>query len=45
MASEKLKEACAMTGMDIDSFIASQPFNDQDMISSLKGELESIPSN
>jgi len=40
-----LKEAYAMTGMDIDSFIASQPFSDQDTISFLKTELDSIPSN
>jgi len=43
-ASENLKEAHALTGMDNDSFIGSQPFKDQEIISVLKDELGSIPT-
>tara|TARA_Y100000590_G_scaffold470208_1_gene662764 strand:+ start:2944 stop:4683 length:1740 start_codon:yes stop_codon:yes gene_type:complete len=41
-ASEKLKEAHAITGMSTDSFIDSQPFNDKQIVSKLKSEFESI---
>ena len=42
LASEKLKEAHAMTGMNNDSFIGSQPFKDKEILSNLKSELDSI---
>jgi TolB-like protein/class 3 adenylate cyclase len=41
-AQEKLKEARAMTGMDIESFVKSEPYKDQDRINDLMAELESI---
>ena len=41
-ASENLKEAYALTGMDNDSFIGSQPFKDQELTSKLKIELSNI---
>ncbi|MEL1223513.1 MAG: adenylate/guanylate cyclase domain-containing protein [Candidatus Neomarinimicrobiota bacterium] len=41
-ASENLKEAYALTGMDNDSFIGSQPFKDQEFTSKLKSELGNI---
>ena len=42
IASENLKEAYALTGMDNDSFIKSQPFKDEELISLLKVDLDSI---
>ena len=41
-ASENLKEAYALTGMDNDSFIGSQPFKDQELTSKLKIGLSNI---
>ena len=41
-AQEKLKEARAMTGMDIESFIKSEPYKNQDRIKNLKADLDSI---
>ena len=41
-ASEILREAHALTGMDNDSFIGAQPFKDQDILSTLKNELSEI---
>ena len=41
-ASENLKEAYALTGMDNDSFVGSQPFKDQEFTSKLKSELSDI---
>ena len=41
-ASENLKEAYALTGMDNDSFVVSQPFKDQEFTSILKSELSNI---
>ena len=41
-ASEILREAHALTGMDNDSFIGTQPFKDQDILSTLKNELSKI---
>ena len=41
-ASENLKEAYALTGMDNDSFVGSQPFKDQEFILKLKSELGKI---
>lgn len=41
-ASENLKEAYALTGMDNDSFVGSQPFKDQEFILKLKSELGNI---
>ena len=41
-ASEILREAHALTGMDNDSFIGTQPFKDQDILSTLKNELSEI---
>ena len=41
-ASENLKEAYALTGMDNDSFVGSQPFKDQEFISKLKSGLSNI---
>ena len=41
-ASENLKEAYALTGMNNDSFIGSQPFKDQEFTSKLKSELGNI---
>jgi len=43
-AKEKLKEAYAITGLNIDSFIGSQPFNDESILSKLRSELDSIAS-
>ena len=42
LAAEKLKEAHAITGMDNDSFIGSQPFNNDEKLSQLKDILDSI---
>ena len=41
-ASENLKEAYALTGMDNDSFVESQPFKDKEFILKLKSELGNI---
>ena len=41
-ASENLKEAYALTGMNNDSFVGSQPFKDQEFTSKLKSELGNI---
>ena len=41
-ASENLKEAYALTGMNNDSFIGSQPFKDQELTSKLKSQLSNI---
>ena len=41
-AYENLKEAYALTGMNNDSFIGSQPFKDQEFTSKLKSELGNI---
>ena len=42
MADQKLKEARAQTGMDIESFVKSEPYKDQDRINALMVDLESI---
>ena len=42
LAAEKLKEAHAMTGMNNDAFIGSQPFNNKENLSELKSVLDSI---
>jgi tetratricopeptide (TPR) repeat protein len=42
MADQKLKEARAMTGMDIESFVKSEPYKDQEQIKALMVDLESI---
>jgi len=42
MAEEKLKEARAMTGMDIESFVKSEPYKDQERINTLTVDLQSI---
>ena len=44
LASENLREAYALTGMDNDSFIESQPFKNEEFISFLKNKLGSIPT-
>lgn len=44
LASENLREAYALTGMDNDSFIGSQPFKNEEFTSFLKNELGSIPT-
>ena len=44
LASENLKEAYALTGMDNDSFIGSQPFKNKETILLLEDELGSIPT-
>ena len=41
-ASENLKEAYVLTGMDNDLFVGSQPFKDQEFILKLKSELGNI---
>ena len=41
-AQEKLKEARIMTGMNIESFVKSEPYEDQDRINGLMADLESI---
>ncbi|MCS5639845.1 MAG: adenylate/guanylate cyclase domain-containing protein [Candidatus Marinimicrobia bacterium] len=41
-AQEKLKESRAMTGMDIESFVKSEPYEDQDRINGLMADLDSI---
>ena len=42
MADQKIKEARAMTGMDIESFVKSEPYKDQERINALMVDLESI---
>ena len=42
MADQKLKEARAKTGMDIESFVKSEPYKDQKQIKALMVDLESI---
>ena len=42
MADQKLKEARAQTGMDIESFVKSEPYKDQKQIKALMVDLESI---
>ena len=42
MADQKLKEARAKTGMDIESFVKSEPYKDQERINALMVDLESI---
>ena len=42
MADQKLKEARAMTGMDIESFVKSEPYKDKERINALTVDLESI---
>ena len=41
-AQEKLKESRAMTGMDIESFIKSEPYENKDRINGLMADLDSI---
>ena len=41
-AQEKLKESRAMTGMDIESFVKSEPYEDQDRINGLMADLDYI---
>ena len=41
-AQEKLKESRAMTGMDIESFVKSEPYEDKDRINGLMADLDSI---
>tara|TARA_B100001113_G_scaffold203575_2_gene166935 strand:- start:1536 stop:3278 length:1743 start_codon:yes stop_codon:yes gene_type:complete len=41
-AQQNLKEAYTLTGMNNESFAASQPFKDQALVSVLKSELDSI---
>ena len=41
-AQEKLKESRAMTDMDIESFVKSEPYEDQDRINGLMADLDSI---
>ena len=42
MADQKLKEARVMTGMDIESFVKSEPYKDQERINTLTVDLQSI---
>ena len=41
-AQENLKDARIMTGMNIESFVKSEPYEDQDRINGLMADLESI---
>ena len=41
-AQEKLKESRAMTGMDIESFVKSEPYENKDRINGLMADLDSI---
>ena len=41
-AQEKLKESWTMTGMDIESFVKSEPYKDKERINALTVDLESI---
>ena len=41
-AQEKLKESRAMTGMDVESFIKSEPYENKDRINGLMADLDSI---
>ena len=42
LAEEKLKEARTITGMEIDSFIKSEPYKDQELSSQVEDVLKSI---
>ncbi len=42
LAEEKLKEARTITGMEIDSFIKSEPYKDQELSSQVEDMLKSI---
>ena len=42
LAQEKLKEARTITGMEIDSFIKSEPYKDQELSSQVEDMLKSI---
>ncbi len=41
-AQVKLKEARAITGMNIESFIKSEPYENQERIKDLQADLDSI---
>tara|TARA_S200000501_G_scaffold190210_1_gene179036 strand:- start:23583 stop:25316 length:1734 start_codon:yes stop_codon:yes gene_type:complete len=42
LAKEKLKEARTITGMEIDSFIKSEPYKEKELSSKIEGMLKSI---
>ena len=42
MAYQKLKEARAITGMDIESFVKSEPYKNKERLNTLMVNLESI---
>ena len=42
-AQEKLKEAKAITGMDVDTFVDSEPYENKEVADKLRGNLQAIP--
>ena len=43
LAQEKLKEAKAITGMDVDTFVDSEPYENKEVADKLRGNLQAIP--
>ncbi len=43
LALEKLKEAKAITGMDVDTFVDSEPYENKEVADKLRGNLQAIP--
>ena len=42
LAQEKLKEAKAITGMDVDTFVDSEPYENKEVADKLRGNLQAI---
>ena len=42
-AHEKLKEAQVVTGMDVDTFVVSEPYKNKEMVDEIRENLQAIP--
>ena len=45
LAQEKLKEAKAITGMDVDTFVDSEPYENKEVADKLRENLQAIPKS
>ena len=45
LAQEKLKEAKAITGMDVDTFVDSEPYKNKEVADKLRENLQAIPKS
>ena len=42
-AHEKLKEAQVVTGMNVDTFVVSEPYKNKEMVDEIQKNLQAIP--